>query len=74
MTKNKSINHEEQERVSIKPTRDARYGLHLIPSKESGIRNSVPADESLRELLEAFKRPNKDERQAGDDKGLPPAA
>ena len=73
MTKSKSINHEEQAADRIKPARDVRHGLHLIPSKESGIRVSAPANESLRELLEAFKRPNKDRRQSPDDDLLPAA-
>ncbi len=74
MTKSKSINSEEQAADSIKPAGDARRGLHLIPSSETGIRVSVPAGESLRELLKSFKRPHKDRRQSVDDGALPPAA
>lgn len=73
MTKNKSLNHEEQETDGINPMRDARYGLHLIISNESGRRINLPADESLRELIESFKRPHKDQRQSPDGDLLPAA-
>ncbi len=74
MTKNKSINNEEQAADSIKPARDARHGFYVIPSNETEIRINVPAGESLRELLKSFKRPHKDRRQSADDGALPPAA
>ena len=73
MTKNKSINHEEQEAGSIDPERDVRRGLHVIPSSNSGIKISLPVDESLRELLGSLKRPQKDQRQSPNN-DLPPAA
>lgn len=73
MTKNKSINNEKQASDSIQPARDPRLGLHLIPSNESGITISLPADETLRELIESFKRPNKDRRHLLDDDLLPAA-
>jgi len=73
MTKNQNINHEEQAADGIDPRRDVRRGLHLIPSSDSGIRIGAPADESLRELLEAFKRPHRDQRTSPDT-DLPPAA
>ncbi len=73
MTKNKRINNEEQAADSIKSARDAWHGLHLIPGKESGMRVSVPADESLRELLDAFNQPFESQGQSSDDE-LPPAA
>ena len=73
MTKKKSINSEEQERVSIDPETDVRRGLHLIPSDDSGINISLPAGESLRELLDSFTQPLEIQRQSPDDE-LPPAA
>ena len=72
MTK-KSTNNEEQAADRIKPAGDARLGLHLIPSIETKTRISVPAGESLRELLDSFKRPFDSQRQSSDDE-LPPAA
>ncbi|MBA3439317.1 MAG: hypothetical protein H0T92_05550 [Pyrinomonadaceae bacterium] len=73
MTKNKSINNEEQAADSIKPARDARHGFYVIPSNETEIRINVPAGESLRELLDSFKQPLEIQRQSPDDE-LPPAA
>ncbi len=74
MTKNMSINHEEQKADSVDPMSDARHGLHLIPSNESGMRISLPAEESLRELIESFRHPHQDQRQSPDDDLLPAAS
>ncbi len=73
MTKNKSINNKEQAADSIKPAGDARRGLHLIASSNSGMKISATADESLRGLIESFKSPHKNQRLSPDD-DLPPAA
>ncbi|MBA3714892.1 MAG: hypothetical protein H0W76_20935 [Pyrinomonadaceae bacterium] len=74
MAKSKSLNSEEQAADSIKPATDARHGLQLIPGKEPGIKIGAPADESLCELIESFKRPHKNQRPSPDDDDLPPAA
>ncbi|MBA3443158.1 MAG: hypothetical protein H0T92_25210 [Pyrinomonadaceae bacterium] len=74
MTKRKEIGNEAGEADNIKPASDARHGLRLIPSIGQETKIRMPADESLRELLEAFKRPHKDRRQSADDGALSPAA
>ncbi|MBA3716129.1 MAG: hypothetical protein H0W76_27375 [Pyrinomonadaceae bacterium] len=74
MTKNKSINNKEQAVDSINPAGDARRGLQLIASSDSGMKISATADESLRGLIESFKSPHKNQRPSPDDDDLPPAA
>ena len=73
MTTRKGIENEAREADSIKPARDVRHGLHLIPSNDSGIKISLPAGESLRELLDSFKLPLEIQCESPDDE-LPPAA
>ncbi len=53
--------------------KEARHGLRVVPSAESEMKRIVPAEDGLRELLESFKRPHRDQRQSSDDDLLPAA-
>ncbi len=50
----------EQEAVGGASVNEARHPLHVVHAVQPSTKTSVAVDESLRELLEAFKHPLKD--------------
>ena len=66
----KSTEREAARGASVK---EARHRLHVVPAGQPNTKSGVPANESLRELLESFKWPQSGKRQPPDDDDLLPA-